>query len=75
MQDDICLFTTLEFICSIFTVFLTVAQPHAGDAVPTWTSEVAFLALLPMGDWEKQQNHAGPLALAMIEVIIFSSSL
>ncbi|TNN88753.1 hypothetical protein EYF80_001085 [Liparis tanakae] len=37
-------------------VLLAVAQPHAGDAVPTRTSKVALLALLPVGNWEEQHN-------------------
>lgn len=56
MRGKICRFTTLEFICSVFAVFLAVTQPHAGDAVPTWTGKVAFLALLPMGNCHEQQN-------------------
>lgn len=64
MRGKICWFTTLEFICSVFAVFLAVAQPHTGDAVPAWTSEVAFLALLPMGNWDEQQNQVSPLSIS-----------
>lgn len=64
MRGKICWLTTLEFICSVFAVFLAVAQPHAGDAVPTWTSKVALLTLLPMGNWAKQQNQVSPLGIS-----------
>lgn len=60
MRGEICSFTTLEFICSVFTVFLAVAQPHTGDAVPAWTGKVAFLALLPVGNWDEKQNRQSP---------------
>lgn len=61
MRGKFCWLTTLEFICSVFTVFLAVTQPNAGDAVPTWTSKVALLTLLPMGNWDKQQNQVSPV--------------
>lgn len=64
MRGKISWFTTLEFICSVFTVFLAIAQPHTGDAVPTWTSKVAFFALLPVGNWDKQQNQVSPLSIS-----------
>lgn len=64
MRGKICQFTTLEFICSVFTVFLAIAQPHARDAVSTWTSKVAFLALLPMGNWDEQQNQVSSLSIS-----------
>ncbi len=76
MRGKICCFTTLEFICSVFAVFLAVAQPHAGDAVPTWTSKVAFFALLPMGNWDKQQNQVSPWSISSDWVhYLFLSSL
>lgn len=63
MQDKICWFTTLEFICSILAVLLTVTQPHAGNAVATWTGKVSLFALLPVGNWEKQQSRVGSLRI------------
>lgn len=57
-----CWFTALEFVRSVLAVFLAVAQPHAGDAVPAWTGKVAFVALLPVGNWErttKQSQSSG----------------
>lgn len=50
MQDEKFLFTALELVRSVFTVLLTVTQPHAGDAVATWTGKVSLLALLAMGN-------------------------
>lgn len=64
MGGKICWFTTLEFICSVFAVLLAVAQPNAGDAVPARTSKVALLALLPMGNYDAQQNQVSPLGVS-----------
>lgn len=55
--------TTLEFICSIFTVFLAITEPNTRNTVPTWTSKVAFLTLLPMGNWGIQQNQVITLGI------------
>lgn len=68
-------FTTLEFIRSIFTVLLTIAEPHTGNAAPTWTSKVAFVTPLPMGNWESKKTRLILWALAAAEVIILSISL
>jgi len=63
MRGKICSPTTLEFICSIFTVFLAIAQPNTRNAVPTWTSKVALLAFLPMRNWNIQQNQVSPVGI------------
>lgn len=41
--------TTLELISSILTVLLAIAEPDAGDAVPTGAGEVALITPGPMG--------------------------
>lgn len=43
--------TTLELISSILTVLLAIAEPDAGDAVPTGARKVALVTPGPMGYW------------------------
>lgn len=49
--------TTLELICTIFTILLPITKPHAGDAVPAGTGEVAFCTFLPVGDCGSQREY------------------
>ncbi len=48
--------TTLELICTIFTILLPITKPHAGDAVPAGAGEVAFSTFLPVGDCGSQRK-------------------
>lgn len=49
--------TTLELICTIFTILLAITKPHTGDAVPAGAGEVAFCTFLPVGDCGSQRKY------------------
>lgn len=59
--------TTLELICTIFTVLLPITEPHAGDTVPTGAGKMALLTPVPMGGCGSQ-TQSETVCFAMWEI-------